>query len=217
MKSYPISLEISGPTAMWTRPDTGATPVSYPVPTWSAAKGIFESIVRLKNVIISPTTVEICSPITYHEYTTNYGGPLRKSEQIMNNNSFQYKATILINVCYRLYADIKHFKYIPKSLAEAARLEPINSRHACQEIFNRRLHKGQFYDIPCLGWREFVPDYIGPIREDTENNKVQESINESLSSFLYCVFDPDTGDRTPRYVQNPSGRKIVNGRLEYAE
>jgi len=54
MKPYPISLEISGATAMWTRPDTGDAPVSYPVPTWSAAKGIFESIVRLETVEIVP-------------------------------------------------------------------------------------------------------------------------------------------------------------------
>lgn len=217
MKSYPISLEISGPTAMWTRPDTGATPVSYPMPPWSAAKGIFESVVRLKNVIIIPTAVEICSPIIYHDYTTNYGGPLRKDEQITNNNSFQHKATVLINVCYRFYAKIESFKYVPKTLAEASRLTKINSQHACQDIFNRRLHNGQFYEIPCLGWREFVPDYIGHIREDTEVRKVQTTINETLPSFLYCVFDPATGECNPRYVQNPFGRTIANGRLEYAE
>lgn len=220
MKDYLIQMEISGPTAMWTRPDTGATPVSYPVPPWSAAKGMFESIVRIKNVIINPTAVEICSPISYHDYTTNYGGPLRKSDQVTNNNSFQHKATVLINVSYRLYAKIEHLNYVPKSLAEAARLATlsnINSQHACQEMFYRRLKKGQFYDIPCLGWREFVPDYIGTIRSDTENRKVQTSIKETMPSFLYCVFDQETGIRTQRYVQSEKGRRIENGRLEYAE
>jgi CRISPR-associated protein Cas5d len=60
MTPYPISLEISGATAMWTRPDTGDAPVSYPVPTWSAAKGIFESIVRLE------TGVRLILPIKLH-------------------------------------------------------------------------------------------------------------------------------------------------------
>lgn len=216
-KGYEVSFEVAGPTAMWTRPDTGATPVSYPVPPWSAAKGIFESIVRLKNVIIRPTAVEICSPIIYHDYTTNYGGPLRKDEQITKNDSFQHKATVLINVCYRLYARIETFKYVPTSLSEAALLAKVNSQHACQEIFDRRLSKGQFYEIPCLGWREFVPDYIGPIRSDTEDRKVQAAINETLPSFLYCIFDPETGVRNPRYVQKPSGRTIAKGRIEYAE
>ena len=55
MKPYEVSLEISGPTAMWTRPDTGSSPVSYIAPTFSAAKGVFESILRWKSVNIQPT------------------------------------------------------------------------------------------------------------------------------------------------------------------
>lgn len=217
MEPYGVKFEIAGPTAMWTKPDTGATPISYPVPPWSAAKGLFESISRLKNAVIIPTAVEICAPIVFHDYTTNYGGPLRKDESIRHGNSFQHKATVLINVCYRLYARIEDFKYVPKTLKEAGQLAEVNSCHYGQERFNRRLFRGQFHDTPCLGWREFVPDYIGPIRNDTENRKVQTSIEEILPSFLYCVFDPETGVRNPRYVQNLSGREIVNGRLEYAE
>ena len=46
---YQVCCEISGPTAMWTRPDTGDAPVSYPAPMLAAVKGIFESIVWLKS------------------------------------------------------------------------------------------------------------------------------------------------------------------------
>jgi CRISPR-associated Cas5-like protein len=45
MADYTISFEISGATAMWTRPDTGDAPVSYPAPTYSAAKEIFKFVV----------------------------------------------------------------------------------------------------------------------------------------------------------------------------
>lgn len=40
MTPHPIQLEISGPTALWTRPDTGSSPVSYVAPMFSAVKGI---------------------------------------------------------------------------------------------------------------------------------------------------------------------------------
>jgi len=213
-KAYEVSFEIAGPTAMWTRSDTGATPISYPVPPWSAAKGLFESISRLKNAVIIPTAVEICAPIVFHDYTTNYGGPLRKDESIRHGNSFQHKATVLINVCYRLYAKIEDFKYVPKTLKEAGQLAEVNSCHYGQERFNRRLFRGQFHDTPCLGWREFVPDYIGQFRNNT---KVQTSINEVLPSFLYAVYDQDAGVRSPRYAQSEHGRRIEKGRLEYAE
>jgi CRISPR-associated protein Cas5d len=46
---YPVSIEVAGPLAMFTRPDTGGTPTSYPVPTLSACKGIFEAIAFLSS------------------------------------------------------------------------------------------------------------------------------------------------------------------------
>jgi CRISPR-associated Cas5-like protein len=55
MKPYPIQLEISGPTAMRTSPDTGSSPIWYVPPTISAVKGIFESVLRWKSVNIRPT------------------------------------------------------------------------------------------------------------------------------------------------------------------
>ena len=106
-KIYKVQMEISGSTAMWTRPDTGDAPVSYPAPTAAAVKGIFESVLRLESVEVCPEKVEICSPLAYHTYTTNYGGPLRKSKSIQGNNSYQLLATVLINVCYRLYATVQ--------------------------------------------------------------------------------------------------------------
>lgn len=86
MKRYQVSVEISGPTAMWTRPDTGDAPVSYPAPTFAAVKGIFESIVWLKSAEVMPTRVEICSPHVFHTYSTNYGGLLWKSTTMTNRS-----------------------------------------------------------------------------------------------------------------------------------
>jgi len=214
MKSYPIQMEVSGSTAMWTRPDTGDSPVSYPLPTYSAVKGLFESVVRLENVEIVPTQVEICAPIVYHNYATNYGGPLRKTK-IMPHGSYQLLATVLINVCYRLYAEVSPAKVIKSSLSERARLQVkkgLNAPHACQDMFNRRLEKGQWHDTPFLGWREFVPNYIEQFRESTT---VQDDINFDLQSFLFSVFEP-AGSKTPSPIFK-SDVQVRNGRLLYAE
>jgi CRISPR-associated protein Cas5d len=213
MKTYSIQMEVSGPTAMWTRPDTGDSPVSYPLPTFSAAKGLFESVVRIETVEIMPTRVEICAPVIFHNYATNYGGPLRKSA-VMPNGSYQLLATVLINVCYRLYAEVRPARYIGP-LSDKARIQAskrLNAIHACQDMFNRRLEKGQWHDTPCLGWREFVPDYIGPFREGT---RVQEDISLVLPSFLYSVFEP-SGTKQPAPVFKHDVR-VENGGLRYAE
>ena len=84
---YTFCCEISGPTAMWTRPDTGDAPVSYPAPSFAAVKGIFETIVWLKSAEVVPTRVEICAPLVFHTYSTNYGGSLRKSTTMTNRSA----------------------------------------------------------------------------------------------------------------------------------
>lgn len=186
--SYPIEMEISGTTAMWTRPDTGDSPVSYPAPTFSAVKAIFESILWGPAVEVTPVKVEICAPIQYHSYVTNYGGPLRKSSSIQKGNNYQLLATVLIDVCYKLYAEVSPNKEKSK-LPQRAKQWDSNTTspgHAYQAIFNRRLQRGQCYSIPSLGWREFTPSYFGPLRPETK--VMSELAPISIPSMLREVF-----------------------------
>lgn len=212
MSKYRVSFEISGPTALWTRPDSGDTPTSYPGPTRSAVKGMFESILWLQTAEVVPTRVEICAPINYHTYTTNYGGPLRKPEQLRDGSSFQLIATVLINVCYRVYADVRASDTPPERMSKKALTwGKVNGPHAYVDMFDKRLRRGQFHRTPCLGWQEFVPDYLGPFRPETQ---VQEELNFVLPSMLESVF-PRQNDplRRPTFRQNV---KIEKGVLVYA-
>ena len=51
---YEVAFEVAGPAAMFTRPDTGSIPISYPVPTLSASKGMFEAVAWLPHAYIQP-------------------------------------------------------------------------------------------------------------------------------------------------------------------
>jgi len=211
-KSYEVFFEIAGPTAMFTRPDSGAAQVSYPAPTFSAAKGMFDSIALLRGdkkndskgkAAIRPTKVEICAPIKYHKYTTNYGGPLRKGNQISQGSSYQIPATVLIDVCYRLYG-------VVEEINESR--DRTNHRHFLQDLFFRRLKQGRFYYTPYLGWKEFVPSYVGEFREST---KKQEDINLIIPSMLHSVFDKmSDGQVVPRFTVDAA---IKEGELIYAK
>jgi CRISPR-associated protein Cas5d len=215
MKAYEVAYEIAGPTAMWTRPDTGDAPVSYPAPSFAAVKGIFESIVWLKSAEVIPTRVEICAPLVFHTYSTNYGGPLRKSKIMQKGSSYQLLATVLINVCYRVYGVVKVDETADRRLSEAAlhqRSIARNGAHAYQEMFERRLRNGQCHSMPFLGWKEFVPDYVGPIREDT---RVCTAISTVIPSMLWQVFPTGKfGTWQPTFRQNV---KIDKGVLDYAQ
>lgn len=215
-KSYEIKMEISGPAAMWTRPDTGDCPVSYPAPTYSAVKGIFESILWGPAILIVPRRVEICAPIKYHNYHTNYGGPLRKSKVTASGGQFQLLATVLLDVCYRLYAEIIPVSNdVRKKMPDKAQLwesKTTSPGHAYKDIFVRRLRRGQSFTIPFLGWKEFGPSYFGEFRENT---KVQTDINLEIPSMLKEVFPEGwASKRNYTYLQNV---KIIAGALEYGE
>src|SRR6185312_12744320 len=179
MKIYPVSFEVAGPAAIFTRPDSGASFVSYPTPTYAALKGMFECVAHWKSAFIKPVRVEICNPIQFHRYATNYGGPLRKGNQLAQGASYQLFATILIDVCYKVHGVVTEASASPT---------PNNHLHALQEMFQRRLKQGRFYRTPCLGWSEFVPNYFGSLRNETF---AREDIDMTVPSMLARVFDSD--------------------------
>ena len=187
MKHYPISMEIAGLTAMWTRPDTGDCPVSYPAPTFSAVRNIFQSILWGQAVKIIPTQVDICAPLQFHTYNTNYGGPLRKSGVIRTGGGYQLFATVLTDVRYRLFANVVG---IQSSNSESLKTQEWRKRtkspgHAYQEIFKRRLTSGKCFHTPFLGWKEFVVSYFGPIREETQLVDVTTVLPSMFREAIY--------------------------------
>jgi CRISPR-associated protein Cas5d len=198
MKTYEVAFEIAGPVALFNRPDAGSTPISYPVPTWSACKALFESVARMKGAYVNPTKVAICAPIRFEHYATNYGGPLRKSSQIRNDDNYQLKAIVLVDVCYKVWGMVLQFEPHP---------ERINAAHALQETTERRLKNGQTLRTPCLGWKEFAPSYFGPLRDETS---ADDSINLVIPSLLHSVFDkPKMGQRAPYFLQNVEVCKCI--------
>jgi len=235
---YKVVIEVSGKLAMFTRPDTGGTPTSYPVPTWSASKGIFESIAFLESgdAWVMPTKVEICrfvddatSSMSYQQYTTNYGGPLRKKALMINGvtsggSGMQFFATILSNVCYRIHGIVVG----PPSNGRA------NARHYLQDLFNRRLKQGRCFRTPCLGWSEFTCSYWGPFRCReiggmsnrawqlhcdkfgllfADVTEVDESIDLEIPSMLKSMWTaPTSGGYEPEFVQ---GVKVDRGVMSF--
>jgi CRISPR-associated protein Cas5d len=199
VSSYSIQLEVSGPLAMYARPDTGGSPTSYPIPTWSAAKGLLESIAYLAQgeAWFHPTCVEICRPtgssggaVSFQRYAFNYGGPLRKDVNIKSGTGMQVFATAVANPCYRIYADIHGAR------AGNGR----NPRHYLQDLFARRLKQGRCFKTPALGWSEFTCDYWGQFRPEWE---VDDALDFEIPSMLFNVWDrPQDGAYVSRFAQN---------------
>jgi CRISPR-associated protein Cas5d len=219
MTPYKIALEIAGPTAMWTRPDSGDAPTSYEAPTFQAAKQIFESILWFRSAEVIPWQCEICSPVVMHRYYTNYNGPLRKYADnpvgAETAGAHQLIATVLVNVRYKLRAFAISDPSSKRQLSEKAERwvndARISGGHAYQERFEFRLKHGQWHHTPFLGWKEFTPSELGPVRVDTYRD---ESVDEiSLPSFLHRTFT--RGQFTAYKPHIRTDVMIKEGRLEY--
>lgn len=218
-KEYQISMEIAGPLAMWARPDTGSSPTSYPIPTWSSAKGVFEAVAFFSDgkAWINPIRVEICKPagsessgeLHYQKYTTNYRGPLKET----GKSNYQFSALVVADVCYRLHAIIENGTANP--LRKGA-----NPCHYLKDKFNRRLKNGRCHHTPCLGWSEFVPTYWGPVRDENAidaRTEVDTAITLNLVSILKNVFEPEVnGKYTPRF-QHGQDAWIREGVFNYVK
>lgn len=214
-RSYQVRFEVAGPAAMFARPDTGGTPTSYPVPTWSAAKGLFESIAFFADgaAWICPTEVEICRQmgepggrLRFQRYTTNYGGPLRKGALFKKGtasggSSMQLFATILSRVCYRLHGVVVGPQLQGRK----------NSRHHLQDLFERRLRQGRCFRTPYLGWSEFTCCYWGALRDGL--TEVDTALSFKIPSMLLGMWtNPSNGQYEPSFCQDV---KVVDGVLRY--
>ena len=196
---------------MFARPDTGASPVSAVTPPWSVCKAWCESVAAFFGqdrpaAFFSPTSVELWQPIRYEKYKVNYRGPLRKAEAVRLGTSYQLAATVLVDVCYRVHAEC-----VPLGTHETK----VNAAHALQDIFNRRLKRGQSKYAPSLGWQEFVPSYFGPLRTTgllPDAPRLQTEIELLLPAFLLSVWDaPIRGQYQPIFRELP----IRGGVLEF--
>lgn len=192
-KKYEFSYEIAGAAACFSRPDCGAAPISYPVPTRSALIGIAECVAYADDAYYWPERVEICQPVQYLKYVQNYNGLLRKG-----GGPFQLMMTVLEDVTYKVYGTVRG--YGPPTMAR-------NPMHQLRDVFEHRLRRGIFFRTPCLGLKEFVPTYFGPLRAETH---ADSSVDLTLPSLLDTMYDRQTrGMLSPRYLQNISVREGV--------
>lgn len=202
MKTYPVSMEIEGPFAAFANPASGAGFQTYLVPPPSAVEGMFRAIAWLKEgAIIRPTNVEICRPLVLTNLTTNYRGPFRKGSLISKGQSQQMAQQVLQDVCYRLHGEVVHVG--PR--------HPVHDPcHYLQDLFNRRLAKGQCAYVPHLGLSQFKATYFGPFRPETK----KEPLNLVIHHFLVSMYDsPLHGAVKPVFAT----ARVVDGVLKYAD
>ena len=163
-------LEVWGDMACFTRPELKVERVSYDVITPSAARAIFEAIFWKPAIRWQVTKIEVLNPIKWTSIRRNETGKLASfsagSFYIEDKGIRQQKNTLCLkDVRYRIWAKLvfipqRDRKYgktknerIDTEESEMIRRDENPGKY--NAMFERRASKGQCFNQPYLGTREF--------------------------------------------------------------
>lgn len=194
MKTHVI--EVQGDFACFTRPEMKVERVSYDVITPSAARAIFDAILWKPAIRWQVTRIEVLNPIRWINLRRNeLGGVIseRNVKTAMKKGSGQLGVYIeddrqqraglfLRDVRYRLHA---HFELLNRS----------ESAIKFSEMFERRARKGQCFNQPYLGCREFSCNF----RPATNDTPAPIAESRALGWMLYDLDYSDPKSPTPRF------------------
>ncbi len=183
-------LEVWGDFACFTRPEFKVERVTYDVITPSAARAIFEAIFWKPAIKWIINRIEVLAPIqTMNIRRNEVGATAGKTSIYIEQARQQRNAIILRDVHYRIWATLK---FIPVN-ERPVEVRSKDKKELAEEnpgkynaMFERRASKGQCFNQPYLGCREFSA-YFRLVQPD---ESLTPPINES-KDLQYMLYDMD--------------------------
>lgn len=176
-KSKTFILKVWGENACFTRPEMKVERVSYDVMTPSAARGILEAILWKPAIRWVVEQIDVLAPIRWESVRRNEVGSQMSSRAdglFIEDNRQQRAGLFLRHVAYAIHANFE--------MTEKAGVE--DNVMKFQEMFARRAKKGQCFNQPYLGCREFSAHF----QLVCENDVVPEPIEETRT-LGWMLFD----------------------------
>ena len=220
-------LEVSGQYACFTRPEMKVERVSYDVITPSAARAIFEAILWKPAIRWRVTRIEVLAPIRWASVRRNEVGKVAspKSAGIFIEDDRQQRAGLILrDVRYRLHAEFdfippdqraKVHNPVPEWLADEQEscelrrpdVRPDETEAKYAAMFERRARKGQCFNQPYLGCREFACQFrlVDPVAEPA----VPIPETRDLGFMLYDLDFADRADPKPMFFRAQLSSGIV--------
>ncbi len=201
--SKEFCLHVEGDFACFTRPEMKVERVSYDVITPSAARAIFDAIFWKPGIFWQITRIEVLKPIKWMNLRRNELKGIRVSKQsspkYIEDNRQQRAGLFLRDVAYRLHGCLK----------ASQECSGENYRKSV-EMFTRRARKGQCFNQPYLGTREFSCSFR--LMEESAPEKTIEETRD-LGWMLYDMDFPDPKNPNkadPRFFH----AKMENGTIK---
>ena len=163
----PVAVKVWGDFACFTRPEFGVERVSYPTMTPTAAVGVLDAIFWKPEFRWRISAIDTLRPVQWVQVKRNEitgrqtpriaGGWANGDDEGFDaaKHRVQRSGLILADVAYIIYAH--------PHLRSDAGAPPAKYR----DQFRRRVTRGQCYERPYLGCREFVAQFAEPEPTDT--------------------------------------------------
>lgn len=209
-------LEVWGPMACFTRPELKVERVSYDVITPSAVRAIFEAIFWKPAIHWQVTKIEVLNPIKWTTIRRNEVGAVASKNPIFIEDKRQQKNSLLLrDVRYRIWAKLvfipqwkrKETKNAHIDAEESDLLRKDENPGKYNAMFERRASKGQCFNQPYLGTREFSASFklVNPAT-DMLDAPISES--RDLGIMLYDMdFEKDLNNPPAMFYR----AKMENG------
>ncbi|MCB0639239.1 MAG: type I-C CRISPR-associated protein Cas5 [Lewinella sp.] len=211
-------LEVQGDYACFTRPEMKVERVSYDVITPSAARAIFEAILWKPAIAWRIHKIEVLNPIRWINIRRNEVGavlPVSNVTKAMNggaapalfieDNRQQRAGLFLRDVAYRLHASFELTEKVGTS----------DNAGKFAEIFRRRASKGQCFNQPYLGTREFSCAFR--LIEDAQNEPIPITENRALGWMLYDLDFSDSDNPRPLFFNANMQQGVIDVPDRYSE
>ena len=176
-------LEVWGDMACFTRPEFKVERVSYDVITPSSARAIFEAVFWKPAIRWQVTKIEVLKPIKWTSIRRNEVGAVASVKPIYIEE--KRTQTLFIEGCLLSYLGKINFYSTQKRMKRIFRRKNPKKYY---EMFERRAKKGQCFNQPYLGCREFSASFR---LVDTENETLTPALsdtdggNRDLGIMLY--------------------------------
>ena len=217
-------LEVSGPYACFTRPEMKVERVSYDVITPSAARAIFDAILWKPAILWRIKKIEVLAPIRWISVRRNEVGKVaspRSSEIFIEESRQQRAGLFLRDVKYRLHAE---FAFIPPEkrhsvanptpewLADTVEADELRRKDETPAkyaaMFERRAKKGQCFNQPYFGCREFSCDFRLVAQDSEPAIPIKET--RDLGWMLYDMDFTDMKKPQPQFFRAQLNNGIID-------
>lgn len=203
-------IEVWGDYACFTRPEMKVERVSYDIITPSAARAVFEAIFWKPAIRWKVTKIEVLEPIKWISVRRNEVGAVmseRSPHLFIEDNRQQRAGLFLRDVRYRLFAQLEYISPLHRKPHRHTALDELTDPDEKQllgkdenpskynAMFERRALKGQCFNQPYLGCREFSAHFR--LVENPES-EMKPAITETRE-LGFMLYDMDfTNEKDPQ-------------------